>query len=128
VQAGEARDEVGELRAALERGEWPRLTDPLLPLLLLDNPAADWWAQARARCLELVGDSLPNRMSRAENDSWGDRWLRALWPEDEDRRAPAHPEPMAVELGWCLAKLAASGRGYERQRAALAVLEQFAPP
>ena len=48
-------DEAGELRAALERGEWRRLTDPLLPLVLLDDPGT-WWRAARWACVQTLLD------------------------------------------------------------------------
>lgn len=45
----QSRDEAGELRAALVVGTWRRLTDPLVPLLVLSDPG-EWWREASREC------------------------------------------------------------------------------
>ncbi len=76
-------DEAGGLRAALEHGDWQRLTDPLLVPLLLMDPGP-WWRRASVACaLALVSEastSLPRTCPPALPRFVLEGWLEAWHP------------------------------------------------
>ena len=144
-----AWDEASELREALCRGVWQRLTDPLLEFLVWDQP--DVWrsmVQNCARALAFDAMETDPTLAVAEVHVWALAVFPAGEPDDVDPPAPTRPLAADVpgRLGFrglvngLLLSLPAEGRtaallvlarqvvtcwpGPDR-RAALAVLERW---
>ncbi|RYZ17324.1 MAG: hypothetical protein EOO70_02265 [Myxococcaceae bacterium] len=96
-------DEAAQLRADLKAGLWQRLLDPLLPLVLLDNPG-EWWRRAAYECelalLEAVGQAMTPGARVAAVEAWREAvtstsppagWARVL-------QSVAQGEPHALAM------------------------------
>ena len=91
-------DERAQLRADLEAGRWQRLTDPLLPLVLLDDPG-DWWSRARAACARRMLDQIA-----PDDPGYELRWKR-LYEEAAARLTPHAPQARRIMIRWMLDRL-----------------------
>ena len=118
-------DEAAQLRADLQSGQWERLTDPLLPVLLLAD-AGPWWTLARAACADFLVMGCPRAPDEVE-DECSAAYAAVRWPGGgEEERSALHADVVEANLAWAHARLQHRA-GCQEQRDALAVLVQWSP-
>lgn len=119
MDAADGGDEAAGLRGDLTCGRWERLTDPLLPVLLLAD-AGGWWSFARAACADFLVMACPCAPDDVEEECSASH-LAVTWPADQEKRSALHPDVIEANLRWSAERLRHS-TGCEAQRDALAVL------